>query len=354
MGRQPYLVQPVGYGKGEVHQAPAGVCAVGGHLHPVIACDDLPGQLVFQLQHHLRADGAPALLRILGPAELGPQGGSQAGDHVVHHPDGGEVPPGGVLHAAGGGAGGHPPDHADHAAQALHRSDAAQNQQVDVVVLQPGGQAAQSFQLSAPQGNGGVALPGDGSGRGGGHHQSRDGPALAVHTAGSHQHHPFVVELPGPGNQLLHSLVLGPGHHAQPLSALAGGLLHAGTQLLLHRRVGAVADHQGHVLRPGHLCEGRLVALRSGHGHRRHTGGTVFQSQTDQLRHTLAALISEEGQGLIVAGHGLDRSRLGRGADAHQAHQPALAAAADQAGRVVGGIHPRTLMYGNAHSATPT
>ena len=60
---------------------------VGGDGHAVVAGNDLPGQLVLQLQHHLGPDGPPALGGIFSPAELGPQGGAQAGDDVVHHPE---------------------------------------------------------------------------------------------------------------------------------------------------------------------------------------------------------------------------------------------------------------------------
>ena len=76
VGRQPDLVQPLGRREGELHLAHRGVVRVGGHRHIVIAGDDLPLLSVLQLQHHLGADGPPALLRVLGPVELAAQGGA--------------------------------------------------------------------------------------------------------------------------------------------------------------------------------------------------------------------------------------------------------------------------------------
>ena len=96
MRAQPDLVEPMGHGKGKIHQTHRGVVRIGLYGDLAVSGNDLPRQLVFQLQHHLGADGPPALLGVLGPAEPGTQGVAHGGDHVVHDADGGQLPPGGV------------------------------------------------------------------------------------------------------------------------------------------------------------------------------------------------------------------------------------------------------------------
>ena len=120
----------------------------GGDL--AVAVDDLRLELVLQLHDHLGADGPPRVwavffdrlnrLRRLWRME---------GDHVVHHQDGGQLPPGGVLRAAGGGPGGDAPHRGDHAAHRLQGRHAAPDQQVDVVVAVELAHASQAPQRRA-------------------------------------------------------------------------------------------------------------------------------------------------------------------------------------------------------------
>src|SRR5699024_1322987 len=149
VGGEVDLVEAVGHGEGELHQAHGGVLLVdrGGDL--AVAVDDLRLELVLQLHDHLGADGRPSLGGVVRAAEPAAQALADGGDHVVHHQDGGQLPPGGVLRAAGGGPGGDAPHRGDHAAHRLQGRHAASDQQVDVVVAVELAHAAKAPQRSA-------------------------------------------------------------------------------------------------------------------------------------------------------------------------------------------------------------
>ena len=201
---------------------------MGGDGDLVVVGDDLPALFVLQLQHYLGADGAPALSGVLGPAELAAQAVAQGGDHIVHNKNGGQLPPGGVLHLAAGGAGGDAAHHTHLTADALQGGHTAPYQQVDVVVTVLRTQPLQAQQLRAAQRDSGVRLGGNGSGYGGRGAQSVLSGILTVHTAGSHQYHALAVEPLGPLHQSGYLLARG-GRRWRTVHCPAGPAVPSGS-----------------------------------------------------------------------------------------------------------------------------
>ena len=236
-----------------------------------------------------------SLLRVLGPAELGPQGVANGGDHVIHNADGSQFPPGGVLRLSSLGAGGDTPHHTDHAAHIFQGGNAAPHQGVDLGVGVPGLHPLQALQFRAAQGDGGVALSGNGP--------RHRGSCQTGVVAGGHQHHPFAVEPFRPLDQGLHILVLGAAYHGNALPSGLGCVADALPQSLLDGQFRAVAHHKIDVLLRRQQIKGPLIVLLSAHRHRHYLGRAVAEEELDQLGQVL--LLTKLGHRVLIAVEGV-------------------------------------------------
>ena len=188
----------------------------------------------------------------------------------------------------------------------------------------------QARQLRPAQGQGRVALGGNGSGhRRCGGETGQCGPVL-ISSAGGHQNHPLAVQSGGSGNEVGHRLAGRSAHYGDPLPPGGGCGGHAVPQILLVGLGGAVAHHHAHVLLPLQNRKSGLIVGAGGDGDRRHRSRPVEEDHPDQLGHVLAAGAAEGGHRLLIAGDGVDRLGGGLGVYRHQSHGLSPAASADQ------------------------
>ena len=203
---------------------------------------------MLQLQHYLGSDRAAALGCVFGSSKLGRQRLAQGWDHVVHHPNGGQVPPGGVRRSPGGSPGGHTPYHADCAAYLLYRGNAPQDKPVQVLFSIAALQAVQSKQFRSAQRDCRIRFPRQGSSHRRRHGQPGNVLSLLVQSTGGHQDRPLRVQSLCSVDQVVHTLPLGSSQQGKALPAVRRGRFHAVQQQLLYLCVGAVTEDYGDIL----------------------------------------------------------------------------------------------------------